>query len=421
MLSIWMYAFITGMSPSVMRASVMFSFFAVREYGKHKSNPYNILAASAFLLLIFDPFIITKVGFQLSYAAVLAIVALFDPIYKLLVFKNAIFNSIWKLMVVSLAAQLGTFPIAVFYFHQFPAYFFLTNLIVIPLVWLIIYFGIAVLVTSFFWQLLSLKLSAIFYVQLWVLNGSVEWVDALPGANISGLVLYLPQVILIYFSLIAFTQYLIRIRGSMLVAGLFSILLLIGSFVLVKYEHLQQRQLVIYDVKDHTALDVFWGEHMLAIGDTALMQDDRKIGYSIEPNRIYSGVDTTIYLGIDTLSGFFGFDDIPLKVIDRQFLLAGSRRIAIFDGAFQGFLPAKPLDVDLVVLRGNPKYSIDEIAQMFSFEQLVFDASNNRWKVNEWKKLCLQVGIDFHDVGSEGAFVYELAPEKGQNYLSYFP
>jgi len=421
LLSIWVYALITGLSPSVLRASVMFSFFAVREYGKHKSNPYNILAASAFLLLLIDPFIITKVGFQLSYAAVLAIIALFNPIYKIVVFKNVIFDNIWKLLVVSLAAQIGTFPIAVYYFHQFPLYFFLTNLIVIPLVWLVIYIGIFVLVSSFIWQLLSLKLSAIFYVLLWILNTSVAWINDFPDAKIDGLILSVPQIILIYGSLILITRFFIRKHGKYLVVSMVLILLLVTSFVFNRYDRMQQRKLVVYDVPGHTALDVFWGRNLIAFSDSVLIEENAKVDYNIQPNRVFSGSEGILHIPFESKAISANLTDhLPVRLIDDNFLLTGNKRIVIIDDRFEDYRPANPMQVDLVILRNNPKISIDRIMQLFRFQQMVFDASNWRWKVKEWRKKCMDADIDFHDVKSDGAFEYEIEPQNRNRLVQLY-
>ena len=131
---LWLYAFITSLSPSVMRAATMFSFFAIGNFLGRTTNIYNTLAASAFLLLIIHPLMIYKIGFQLSYLAVLGIVSIYPKMYTLLLFKSKWLDSLWQLVCVSIAAQIATFSLAVYYFHQFPNYFLLANVLVLPLV-----------------------------------------------------------------------------------------------------------------------------------------------------------------------------------------------------------------------------------------------------------------------------------------------
>ena len=145
---LWIYAFIAGLSPSVMRAATMFSIIAVGEKLNRRSNIYNLLAASAFVLLLFNPNNLFDIGFQLSYAAVFGIVFLQPKLAKLIFVKNKILNFFWMLVTVSISAQIATFPISSFYFGQFPTYFWLTNTFVIPSVMVLIPLGMLMLVVS---------------------------------------------------------------------------------------------------------------------------------------------------------------------------------------------------------------------------------------------------------------------------------
>ena len=125
-LLIWSYAVLTGLSPSVMRASAMFSLVAIGQNMRRDTNIFNTLSASAFILMLIDPLIILNLGFQLSYSAVLGIVLLQPPIYRIFTIKSKILDKIWTIIAVSIAAQIGTLPITLYYFHQFPNYFFLS-------------------------------------------------------------------------------------------------------------------------------------------------------------------------------------------------------------------------------------------------------------------------------------------------------
>jgi competence protein ComEC len=408
-LSIWAYAFITGLSPSVMRAGVMFSLFSWRELSKEKSNPYNVLAASAFILLTIDPYLITKVGFQLSYAAVLAIISMFDPIYKLLVFKNVVIDYFWKLTVVSIAAQAGTFPLAIFYFNQFPLYFLLSNLIVIPLVWLILYTGIITIILSAIWSGFSMLAGKVLYYEVWAVNFSVDWVNTLPHAKIDGLVLLLPQVILIYLLIIfAFRAYVRKYPGYLIGVLSVAVLLMLG-FVYQRYDALQQKKLVVYQVNGHTAIDVFFGNRVIALADSALLTDTRALEFNINDNRIHSGVRML------TPSGFrpenlqmLNLIGSPVKYYSPNLLLAGKKRIAIVDETFAVYRPVKTLETDLVLLRQNTDVPIARITEMFAFERLIFDSSNAPWVVDRWRSYCDEHNIPYYDIREKGAFVQRL-------------
>ena len=145
---LWAYATITGLSPSVVRAATMFSFVTIgKSFGK-SSSIYNTLCASAFVLLVYNPYLIMEVGFQLSYLAVVGIVYFQSIIYKWIYVKNKFLKYIWMITSVSIAAQLTTFPLGLLYLHQSPTYLFASNLFVIPGAMLIIGLGILLFITS---------------------------------------------------------------------------------------------------------------------------------------------------------------------------------------------------------------------------------------------------------------------------------
>ena len=123
LLVIWFYALITGLAPSVMRASLMFSLVTIGGALNRKSHIINSISASAFLLMLANPAIIFELGFQLSYAAVLGIVLLQPHFQKLYIPHNKYEKYLWDIITVSLAAQIATGPISLMYFHQFPNYF----------------------------------------------------------------------------------------------------------------------------------------------------------------------------------------------------------------------------------------------------------------------------------------------------------
>ena len=146
--ALWFFAFITGLSPAVMRASAMFTIFVIGECMHRKSNIYNSFTASAFILLLLNPNNLFDIGFQLSYIAVFGIVYLQPKLEKVITVKSKIVKFFWSLITVSIAAQVATFPITTYYFGQFPTYFWLTNIFVIPAVMVLVPIGILLLFVS---------------------------------------------------------------------------------------------------------------------------------------------------------------------------------------------------------------------------------------------------------------------------------
>lgn len=407
LLSIWCYAFITGLSPSVQRASVMFSFLAFRQIGKHQSNSYNLLAASAFVLLLANPYIITKIGFQLSYAAVIAIMALFNPVYKLIPIKNKFIDSVWKLLVVSFAAQLGTFPLSVYYFHQFPNYFFLTNLIVIPLVWLIIYTGIITLAVSLVWNLLATKISFLLNLLLLSLNTSVSFIDSLPFSKMESLVLYFPQMLIMYGLIVITTRFLIRKNGSLLIVSLIFCIALAATFILNLHEINRQQKIIVYQVNNHTAIDICNGRKIQYLADSTMAQNNKAFDFNIKNNRIYSGCRLVNEINPDDILHQKELGQ-GVKFISKYFFEAAGKRIVVIGNDFNPEIPASKLKVDYLILRDNPKVKFDDINKIFEFKYLIFDSSNSWWLSKEWTEGLKGQGIKIHNTRVDGAFVQDL-------------
>lgn len=197
LLILWGYAALTGFSPSVLRAATMFSFIAIGKFHKQYGNIYNMMAASALFLLVINPLLITQVGFQLSYIAVVGIVYFHPKFHAWIVVENKYVNMLWSLICVSLAAQLATFPLSIYYFHQFPILFLLTNILVIPLASIILHLGIGwILLLWVPW--LSDLLEWLTIKFTWILNTFVQLVNAIPFSKADGLYLSSASVLLIY-------------------------------------------------------------------------------------------------------------------------------------------------------------------------------------------------------------------------------
>lgn len=178
---LWIYALVTGMSPSVIRAVFMFSMLSISQLVSRDYDPINILFFTAFCLLIYDPLYIYDIGFQLSYLAMLGIFLFYEKIDKLVVVKNSILNKIWQGTAIGLAAQIMTTPLSLYYFHQFPNYFILSNLGLMATSGLILGLGIAVLAVYKIPFLLK-PIILFLWATLFVTLGFLSWVEHLPGS-----------------------------------------------------------------------------------------------------------------------------------------------------------------------------------------------------------------------------------------------
>ena len=218
-LLLWLFAFFTGLSPSVVRSAAMFSIWALADLCGRQSFSLNTLALTAWLMLLVRPVWLFDVGFQLSFAAVLSIL-LFQPfLYRLCPVRHRAGTYLWGLVSVSVVAQLGTAPLVLFYFSRFSTHFLLTNLLVVPLVTLILYAAVVLLLLT---PMSGLQAVAAVGLErmLRMLNLLVRWVEQLPYASVDGIWLYPLEVAGCYLVLGAFFCYLCHRRYARLVTAL---------------------------------------------------------------------------------------------------------------------------------------------------------------------------------------------------------
>ena len=183
---IWFYALIAGLSPSILRASLMISFVIIGEVIRRKGFVINSIAASAFILLCINPNNLFDIGFQLSYAAVIGIVVLQRPIYSWFVIKNKLLDKIWNVTAVALSAQIATIPFTLFYFNQFTTYFWLSNLFMTPISFIVVISGMVLLLVSWI-PYLNVLVGYLVWGSVYVMNAIVSWIERLPFSIVKGL------------------------------------------------------------------------------------------------------------------------------------------------------------------------------------------------------------------------------------------
>ena len=291
-LLIWFYAILTGLSPSVIRASVMLTLVCIGQAAKQKISIYNSIAASAFLILAWLPFQLTEVGFQLSYMAVSGIVILYSPIYRLIAFTNWFIDKIWVLISVSIAAQIGTFPLALFYFHQFPNYFIPANLIAIPFAAFIIYGSMLLLVVSW-WKLGFIIVGKIVVALMTTLNSTIFFIESLPLAVTREIYIFSFDVILLYFIIIFIVSYLKYKKPAYLFFLLSVLVLGFGTSALRKYQSATKQQIVFYNHPLNSLVEVKSGLKSVWFTDSL---DQRTAAFIAGANNYQYCRDSKIFL-----------------------------------------------------------------------------------------------------------------------------
>jgi len=223
---LWLFALLAGGGPSVLRSALMFSCMVVGEQFFTKTSVFNTLAASAFILLCIDPFWCWDVGFQLSYMAVLSIVVFMKPIYNLLFFQNKLLDGIWKLNALTLAAQVLTVPLSIYYFHRFPNYFLITNCIAVPLSTLIVLEEIILCALALlpFAHRLAAPAGMVLQACIRGMNRFINHMERMPLASWNGLQINTLQLLLLYAAITGIACWLMIKSNTGLLAALCSLL-----------------------------------------------------------------------------------------------------------------------------------------------------------------------------------------------------
>ena len=216
---IWLYALMTGFSPSVVRASTMFSLVTAGQMRKKKPSIWNILAFSAMLMIVVEPEVIFDVGFQLSYLAVAGIVGLQPVIVRWWIPGNVVLEYFWQSAAVSIAAQLVTFPLSVFYFHQFPTYFLLANLIVVPLAFLIMAVGVPFLFLGWI-PMLGEVMGWLVNWMIYIQNQITFFIQLLPLGKIDRLTITFSGMMLVWIFLLIWGNWELGNRKKLVVLGM---------------------------------------------------------------------------------------------------------------------------------------------------------------------------------------------------------
>ena len=420
-LFIWLFTFITGAAPCVLRAAVMFSFLIAGRSLARTVNIYNILGVSCFVLLVWNPYFLYDVGFQLSYMGLVGIVYFQPKIYafglKIIEIKDSLYDIYhfrffdfkpkskillglikfpfadycWQLTSVSLAATLAVTPLSVFYFHQFPTYFWLSGLIVVPVAAWALYVGILLFVVHFLSSFLAILLGKILLCIIWLLNHSLYLIEMIPPGAVKHLYLSGLATFLLYFAMLFAITAINRKELKWLAFGCLGLTTLTGlRYAFQQSERLQHKEITFYNTGFYTLIDCFDGEKIFTIGSKDI--PERMVNFSAYNYRLSKDIkpDDVQFIGLkDSIEN----ENIFYK---NGFLIFENKKIFIVDKTFTG--EGERIKTDYVLIRDNPNLDFEKITQVIDFQTLIFDASNKKTKVEKWKTYCAEHQIKFHDI-----------------------
>ena len=398
-IGLWVYPFVTGLSPSVVRAATMFSAVTLAHGLNRHSDVYNTIASSAFLLLLFNPYYIMEVGFQLSYLAVIGIIYLHPKIYTLLYFPKKIPDQLWQITCVSIAAQIATFPLGVLYFHQFPTYFLLSNLLVIPAAFLILYIGVSYFALGWIPGIGYLIGKALGW-SIWLLNLSVEWVESLPGSLLQGLDIGILETWLIYVFILFLIFYWVYKRSNALLwaTAILAMIMLVQVqeiYDLKRFDHL-----VVYDVRGQSVINLVGEKENLLFCDSILAQNKDRQQFHLQNNwnRLNASEPEFIVNGRSEKLEYLN-DDL-FRYHGKTFAHVARKELLLE-------LKGDDIPIDYLLISWHRGLNPEAIFAKVHAKQVILDASV-RGKTIERIRKALPEGIPIHAVSEQGYFMKRL-------------
>ncbi|MDD7913515.1 ComEC/Rec2 family competence protein [Polaribacter sp. MSW5] len=381
-LFLWMFAFVAGLSASVVRAVTMFTFLAIGMSFQRKNVVEFSLITSLFFLLIVKPMFLFDVGFQLSYLAVFGIIRVQPKLYEIYKPSFLIDKKIWELITVSVAAQIGILPLTLYYFHQFPSLFLLSNLIIIPCLSAILIGGILVITLSLL-GVLPQFLANVYGFVISQMNSFVSWISNQEEFLLKEISLSFLMMIALYVTIVFLTRMLIYFSPKKVIYFLISILFVQSVFVFENYQKKTKKEFIVFHKSRKSVIGIR-GEGRLDVYHNLDSLSFQKLNL-IPSYKIGENVSKIIETNINAV---FKFDKTPILLIDSL-----------------GVYKLNQLKNPIVVLQYSPKINLERLIRVLQPKQIIADGSNYKSYINRWEITSKKQKTPFHYTGRNGAFI----------------
>nr|WP_315165311.1 ComEC/Rec2 family competence protein [uncultured Flavobacterium sp.] len=379
--SLFSFGIIAGLAPSVVRSVTMFSFVAIGNHLRRSVNIYHTLLVSVLLILLFEPSFLFDVGFQLSYLALFFIIWLQPLLASIWLPKTKVSKYIWDILTVSFAAQLGTLPLSIYYFHQFPGLFFVTNLIIIPVLSIIMVLGVLVMLLAVL-NSIPIFLSQLLEWSIYYMNKIINAIASLEQFIIQDIPLHFYLLLSSYLLLFTAIIWLKKPSFNRLVMALVSIIILQISCLDIQWNIQNEQEWIVFNIKRNTLLAERKGENITVYANDSILKTAPKN-------------NTLKSYRIGNLSSLR-----EKKELQNLFYFNG-KKIFILDSS--GVFP-KNIHPDIIVLTQSPKINFERLLQTIKPKMVVADASNYKTIQKQWKATCIKQKIPFHATSEKGYY-----------------
>lgn len=415
---VWLYTLLSGLSAAACRSAVMVSFLIAGRLMNRNANMFNCVSAAAFFQLLIKPLWLFDIGFQLSYIAVFGLVLFYPAFNRMLKFRSRIYQIIWSCMAFSLAAQLATFPLCLYYFNQFPLYFLASNVFIMLPVTVVMYSGVGFLLMAFLPSFADLPLRCLAWLMesgINFLNSGLRFIGNLPSSSLHGYHLHVSFYMLIYvviaFSFIGMTQKNKRaiwcaLIVSVLLMSVYSISGLLGW---------NKKSIVFYSVRNHVALAFTRAGAATIVSD--MSKGDKAISYSVLPLIRDRQLDLKTFADINTSfvesdlrvsDGRIRFQNIDLEVINGESLFLDRPEPTGVVRTRSEHAVDPIVRKRIVMLNNNPSFKLPLLLKNYDIRYIIIGMKNSKRNTDLWLAQADSLGIACHSLKQSGCLELDI-------------
>ena len=382
-LFLWVFAFLAGLSASIIRAVTMFTAIAIGLTFKRRANGNNALVISMFLLLLFNPFYLFDIGFQLSYLAVFFIINLQPILVQWFNPKQYYLRYLWQLFTVTIAAQIGVLPLSLYYFHQFPGLFFISSMVIIPFLGLILGFGFLIIFLVSFGVLPAIFANSYAFI-INTLNNFIAFIAHQESFLFQDIPFSSVLTITIYLYLFSGLIFLKNKTPRNIIALLLSIIIIQGALIYEKYSLQSTNEFIIFNKKRNSLIIDRRGDQLTILKDTY--------------NKKSSIIKTII--NFKTNSG--KLDKTETKTLNNSYSFGKQKIVIIDSSSVYNDVLKKP---EFIIMRQSPKINFERMIKSLQPHIVIVDGSNYKSYIQNLEKTCEDYDIIFYNTSKEGAFI----------------
>jgi competence protein ComEC len=377
---VWFYVIMAGAPPSAVRAAIMFSLLAFSVMLQQNNSNLNTLFAAAFVLLCGEPMWLFSVGFQLSFTAVLSLILFYKPVYNLALPTNKIARGLWSAVTASIAAEILTAPLAIYYFHTFPLLFLVANVAAYVFMGIVLVMGMLIIAASFVPVVATLTGIVVVWL-VTIFDHIVNWLQGFNPESFRFLMISSPELSMLYVAVTALAVFLIKKHKAGLFIALASCCMLLVCLCQDEWTSLQQRSIIVYNTGKTNYVELINGKRYAAIANDT---STKKTTYATTP----------AHINLHAWRQDSAKEHEVFSIKGKTVLIL--KRDVQVNGSF-------PVDYLIVNFAGKP--NVPELKRVFSPTVTVIGNSYSRKQQSELVKEFVANGLKVHRIANDGAFV----------------